>query len=290
MKFRTELPPPKYPFHIGYSDKLLFLGSCFSDHIGDFFHRYKFDALCNPFGTLFNPHSIATALNLSLHPELFTEQYLCPVNGEWMSFAHHGQFSHPDKNCFVTAIHQQLKETGDFLRQTDFLFLTFGTAYVYRHKKTGLIVANCHKIPACEFTKERLNIEEIVAMYLPLLKELKQINPSLQTIITISPVRHLSDGFHENQLSKSILHVATDKILISQSQTYYFPAYEIVNDDLRDYRFYAQDLCHPGENALMYLKEMVVAAFLNQETENQRLIVEKELKFSEHKPLKRKIR
>lgn len=284
MKFRTEIPIPKYPFSITYDDALLFIGSCFSDNMGVFLEENRFKTLLNPFGTLFNPFSIATGLQLLLSPSLFNSQWIDFFNEKWISFAHHGSFSHADRNTFIQNIENQLISGSVYLNKTDFLFITFGTAYAYRHKKSDLIVANCHKIPAQEFDKIRLEIDEIVAQYKNIISSLHKNNPNLKIIFTVSPVRHLGDGFHENQLSKSTLHLATDKILKSCPKTFYFPSYEILQDDLRDYRFYGLDLCHPNEQALNYIHEFFRASFFTSETENRRKLIENENKFFNHKP------
>ena len=145
-------------------------------------------------------------------------------------------------------------------------------------------MANCHKIPAHKFNKIRLEVDEIVAQYQTLIAHLQQNNPNLTTIFTVSPVRHLGDGFHENQLSKSTLHLAIDEILKSCPKTFYFPSYEILQDDLRDYRFYGQDLCHPNEQAMNYIREIFSTAFFSSETEKKRKLIEKENKFLNHRP------
>lgn len=284
MKFRTEIPSPKYPFSINYDDSLLFIGSCFSDKMGTFLEENRFNTLLNPFGTLFNPASIATALQFLLNPALFNSQWIDFFNEKWISFAHHGSFSHSVRDTFIQNIENQLDKGNTFLNKANFLFITFGTAYAYRHKKSNLIVANCHKIPAHKFNKIRLEVDEIVAQYQTLIAHLQQNNPNLTTIFTVSPVRHLGDGFHENQLSKSTLHLAIDEILKSCPKTFYFPSYEILQDDLRDYRFYGQDLCHPNEQAMNYIREIFSTAFFSSETEKKRKLIEKENKFLNHRP------
>jgi len=286
MKFRTEIPIPTYPWKIDYTHQLMCMGSCFAEHIGDFFKKNRFHTLVNPFGTLFNPMSIANGIELALHPENFSDNLVTLHNREWISFAHHGKFSHANKTLFFEQINQQLNETHTFLTKTDFLFLTFGTAYVYRHVERNFIVANCHKMPASTFEKYRLTIDDIVEKYRWIIHTLQSINPMLKIIFTVSPVRHLADGFHENQLSKSILHLAIEKILEKTSHTFYFPAYEILNDDLRDYRFYGEDLCHPNDVAISYMKEMIIQSFFSKETELERKKVEKERKRAEHRPIR----
>lgn len=286
MKFRTEITIPAYPFNISYHDKLFFVGSCFSDHIGSFFETNGFQALSNPFGVLFNPASIELALQLSAKFRSFDDIFIDQYDDFWISFAHHGKFSHRDKKQFLENIHRQLEESYRFLKETDYLFITFGTAYCYRHIEKGMIVANCHKIPGYQFAKERLSVEEIIASYEKLIASLFQFNPKLRIIFTVSPVRHLGDGFHENQISKSTLHLAIDHF-VDHSRCFYFPSYEILCDDLRDYRFYNRDLCHPGANAIEYIQEKVMAAFFDQETCKQFKEKEKEKKMKEHRILKK---
>lgn len=282
MKFRTEIPTPKYPFDINYQDKLMLVGSCFSDHIGNFFQEMRFDTLSNPFGTLFNPVSIANALKMSMNPELFNEQHIDFFNEKWISYAHHGKFSHPDKETFWQNISQNLNRAHNFLSSANYLFITFGTAYCYRLIERDLIVANCHKIPTAQFEKQLLTIEQIVGFYQDLLEQLRQFNPQLKTIFTVSPVRHLADGFHENQISKSILHLSINQ-LIDNTNTFYFPSYEMVQDDLRDYRFYAADLCHPSDAAVTYIREKLTDAFFTLETQERMKEVVKENKAQGHR-------
>ena len=281
MKFRTEIPTPQYPFHLDYHHRLLFIGSCFSDHIGDFFVQRQFQAVVNPFGTLFNPISIATALQTSLHPESFTDKHLIHFQEYWHSFLHHSRFSNRDKELLINNIKNQLSYTKKFLLQTDFLFITFGTAYCYRYKKEDLIVANCHKLPATEFNKELIDIQQIKEINISLAKEIRAINPEIKIIFTVSPVRHLGDGFHENQISKSILHLAINE-LVDNEKNFYFPAYEIFQDDLRDYRYYSEDLCHPAAAGIRYIEEKIAAAFFTPETKAQADAAEKALKASQH--------
>jgi len=285
MKFRTEIPIPKFPFKISYQDKILLLGSCFSAHIGTFLSKNRFLVLSNPFGTLFNPVSIANALKMTLQPELFTEGYCYYFDNSWVSFAHHGSFSHPDETQFMNNIKEQFEITKGFLEKTNCLFITFGTAYCYKFTERELVVANCHKIPNTKFEKFLLNVDEIVTIYKEITSILQSFNPSIHIIFTVSPVRHLGDGFHENQLGKSTLHLAIEH-LVDYKKTFYFPSYEILMDDLRDYRFYADDLCHPNENAIRYIEEIFSASFFSQETIEQLKEIEKENKLLNHRKLK----
>lgn len=284
MNFRTKIPTPKYPFDINYNHKLMLLGSCFSDHIGQFFNNLNFTACSNPFGTLFNPISIANALEMSMNPASFGEQYIDFFNEKWISYAHHGRFSNAYKDDFLRHIQDELQQAHDALSQADFLFLTFGTAYCYRLKSRNFIVANCHKIPAANFEKLLLTVEQIERVYRPLCQKLSAFNPKLKIIFTVSPVRHLGDGFHENQISKSILHLAVNQF-VDNKYIFYFPAYEIVQDDLRDYRFYADDLCHPSTSAVNYISEKLCEAFFSKSTMTKVKEVVKENKLKGHIPL-----
>jgi len=285
MKFRTELPQPKFPFQISYQDQILLLGSCFSDHIGTFLANNRFFVLSNPFGTLFNPVSMANTIKMTIDPVLFTKEYRYFFDNRHVSFAHHGSFSHANENQFITQIDKQWRTTKTCLEKTNFLFLTFGTAYCYRFIERDLIVANCHKIPQTQFEKIRLTVDEIVQTYVEIVREIKQISPSVKIIFTVSPVRHLGDGFHENQLSKAILHLAIEQ-LTDHETTFYFPAYEILMDDLRDYRFYEEDLCHPAANAVRYMEEIFADTFFSKETKEKLKEIDKENKFNNHRPLK----
>ena len=284
MKFRTAICPPQYPFHIGYDDPVALMGSCFSDHIGDFFLRSGFATCSNPFGTLFNPVSIAQDVDFLLNPESFDEQWYTQFDGRWVSFAHYSKFSNTDKDIFLQHIHNQLSESSKFLHSAHYLFITWGTAYVYRHLERNLMVANCHKMPASTFSKSRLTINNIVETYQSLFERLRKFNEDLRIVLTVSPVRHLGDGFHKNTLSKSVLHLAAEQ-LVDKDKVFYFPAYEILQDDLRDYRFYAADLCHPSPSAVEYMEELVVQSFFTDETEALRRQKEKEYKALQHRPI-----
>lgn len=285
MKFRTEIPIPKYPFEIGLDSRLLFLGSCFSEHVSEYFIERKFNALANPFGILFNPLSIAFALDLMTGKQQLSERYFSFFDEKWISFAHHGKFSNPDRTLFEEGVKHSVKAGSGFLQNTDFLFVTFGTSYYYFHKEKGLVVANCHKVPGTEFEKRRASVTDIVNAFLPFFEWREQHRPDLKVIFTVSPVRHLGDGFHENQLSKSILHLSIEKMQETHGNVFYFPSYEIFMDDLRDYRFYDKDLCHPSQQGVEYVREMVASAFFTDSTRQKITEIEKEIRRNGHRPL-----
>lgn len=287
MVFRTEHPIPSYPFKIGYTDDLFFIGSCFSDHIGSFFQKHQFHTVSNPFGTLFNPKSIYENLYRVVQQKSLSKEFIYYFNNQYISFSHQGKIAGENELSYLEYLHSIDIHTYNYLKSAHFLFITFGTAYCYTFMERDIIVANCHKIPNSRFVKWRLTIEEIVSDYQRLFDSLFLLNPALKIIFTVSPVRHLSDGFHENQLSKSILHLAIDQ-LCKTNQVYYFPSYELIMDDLRDYRFYARDLCHPGENSIEYVEEFIVKSLMSAETLDQLKKVEKDIKRKNHKPIQKK--
>lgn len=285
MKFRTEIPVPKYPFEIGLDSQILFLGSCFSEHVSAYFIERNFKALANPFGILFNPLSIAFALDLMTGKQHLSERYFSFFEEKWISFAHHGKFSNPDRTMFEEGVKDSLETGSDFLQNADFLFVTLGTSYYYFHKEKELVVANCHKVPGTEFDKRRASVTDVCNAFLPFFEWRNLHRPDLRVIFTVSPVRHLGDGFHENQLSKATLHLSIEKLQEMYENVYYFPSYEIFMDDLRDYRFYDKDLCHPSLQGVEYLLEKVSSVFFTDATRQKITEIEKEIRRNGHRPL-----
>lgn len=256
MEFRTTVELPVKQTIIQHSDKIMLMGSCFAENIGKMFIENKFVCTLNPYGILYNPMSIACALDELLRKKSYTERdpALVEYNG-WHSLHHHGAFSAQTRRECVQNINEKLKQTYMDFFQTDVLLITWGTAWIYKWGLTGEIVANCHKIPASSFVRERLDVHGIVQTYESLvLRLLTEVNPELKIIFTVSPVRHAKDGFHENQLSKSILLLAIESLQKKFPGTVsYFPSYEIMMDELRDYRFYADDMLHPSQLAQTYI-------------------------------------
>ncbi len=283
MQFRTIIPAPQYPFHIENEDTVMLVGSCFSDNMGHYFDTHRFDVCSNPFGVLFNPISIDRALRFMLQPDLFDKnRYFYKYRDLWVSFAHHGRFSKESFEEFEATIDENLERSAEFLRKTRYLFVTFGTAFCYKFIPRDLIVSNCHKIPNHQFDRMRLDVKKIVTQWNSTIALLKQQCPDMKVIFTVSPVRHLGDGAHENALSKSILLLAVEK-LVDNETTFYFPAYEYLMDDLRDYRFYAKDLCHPNDMAVSYLEEKLAESFFTEETAARMAEIEKENRFLNHR-------
>lgn len=253
--FRTAIDIKSEDKPIDYSSNVLFLGSCFAENMGAKLVQNKFQTLINPFGILYNPHSIANSLEILVKKELFTEHDLFEDKGVWNSFSHHSRFSDTDKTRCLENINQQIELGANFLKKADYLIITFGTAWVYQLKKTGNVVSNCHKVAAKEFERVRLTEQDIVERINWVFETLQRENPELKIILTVSPVRHIKDGLVENQLSKATLLLATHKLVSEFEKVSYFPSYEIMMDDLRDYRFYADDMVHPSNVAIEYIWE-----------------------------------
>ena len=246
--FRTLVPLQKPTFEIGYDTPTLMIGSCFSENIGKRCQDLRLPILVNPLGILFNPVSIAQALRYVIERKIFEEKDLFQQNGLWHSFAHHGRFSGVKKEEVLENINAEIQNAHLFFQKCSRLVITLGTANIYEYKKTGKIVANCHKVPNHEFEKKRLTVDEIVKEY----QALFALLPShIEVILTVSPIRHLRDGFIENQRSKATLLLAIDALL--GKRVHYFPAYELLLDDLRDYRFYTTDMLHPTDVAIDYI-------------------------------------
>lgn len=267
MDFRTQVIIPTPDFQIAHSTRLMLLGSCFSENIGRKLADNKFRVKVNPFGIVYNPFSAAAVVRRLLSNVTFDESDIVFHNNVYQSFLHHGTFSHPDKKKCLKAISDAFSHAADFILNTDVFLITFGTAYVYKLKSTGEVVANCHKFPSDTFVRERLSVEEIANEWNEVISLILSRNPSAKFIFTVSPIRHWKDGAHENQLSKSILHLAIDQLQQNAAAPlYYFPAYEIVLDELRDYRFFAEDMMHPSSVAVDYIWERFGETFFSQQT------------------------
>ena len=225
-RFHTVVNIPDFTNQTDYKKAMMFVGSCFTENIGNKMAELKYNVDINPFGILYNPVSVANGLQILLQKKEFTDSDLIKADGLNHSFYHHGRFSAVNKKETLKRINERIYASSEFLKKTEFLFITFGTAWVYRYKKTGNIVSNCHKIPSAEFKRERLQIEEIVNIYRILISELKKQNPDLKVVFTVSPVRHWKDGAVENQRSKAVLILAIDELIRECGENFcsYFPA------------------------------------------------------------------
>ena len=273
MKLQTTIEIKPSEWKIGYEDKILMLGSCFSDEIGRQMEEHKLHVTCNPFGTLYNPLSIAQAIQKTELPALIE------YDGLWHSMAHHGAFSRPTREEAEKAVANSIETMQRALAEATVVIVTFGTAWVY--EMDGKVVGNCHKMPEKNFTRRRLSVEEIVAVWQPILAQY----PDKKWLFTVSPIRHIRDGLHENQLSKATLLMAVEAIRNQYSTISYFPSYEILMDELRDYRFYADDLVHPSGMAVEYIWERFCETFCTSQTINAMNIAHKEWKQAHHRPL-----
>lgn len=287
MKFRTavSIEPVSEDLKIDYNNSIVFMGSCFTENIGIKMQESKFRTTINPFGVLYNPVSIANGIKMLIHNAPFKRTELRFKNGLWFSFYHHSKFSHPDAEQCLKQINEEQHKASEILKNAKYLFLTFGTGRVYTHTETQEIVSNCHKIPAKEFTQHLLTVDEIVEIYERLIPALRNFNSNIQIIFTVSPVRHWKDGAFGNQLNKAVLFLAIDKLMQKHEYIQYFPAYECVIDDLRDYRFYKEDMLHINETAIQYIWELFRQTYFSKETEQQYIEIEKLVKSGQHRPM-----
>jgi hypothetical protein len=258
MQFRTQIPIPKSKFQIDYTSKILSLGSCFAVNIAEKLDYFKFQNSCNPFGILFHPLAIEKLLNLALSKKQISDSELIYHNERWHCFDVHSDLSNSNKEDLKASLNSIIQNIRKDLEQATHLIVTYGTSWVYRYLETNEMVANCHKVPQKEFAKELLSVETIQKSIENTLKLIESVNPNCSVIFTISPVRHIKDGFVENTLSKSHLVSALQSTLKTEHcklNTEYFPSFEIMMDELRDYRFYAEDMLHPNKVAIDYIWE-----------------------------------
>ena len=278
-----QITPPAERVH--YPQKILLTGSCFTEHIGVHLAEMKFDVLQNPNGILFDPLSVAHSLVSYLEPVKFRSEDLFFHNELWQSWKHHGQFANTNQENALKSINQSQQQAHLFLKQADWLIITLGSAFVYYLKDQNTPVANCHRAPANWFTKKLLPVEEMLAALDETLHRLMGFNPKLQIVFTISPVRHIRDGVIENNRSKARLIEIAHHLVSKFNRTYYFPAYELVIDVLRDYRFYDKDLVHPNYMATSFVLENFMENYVQPES---RLLAEeiRKLQISrKHRPL-----
>jgi len=291
MQFRTQIPIPKSNFLIDYNSKIVSLGSCFAENIAEKLDYFKFENTCNPFGIIFNPVSIEKIIHKAVNQELFTEKDIFFHNERWHCFDVHSDLSNMNKEELLNDLNQLLQSTKQQLQEATHIIITYGTSWVYRNIATNQIVANCHKVPQAAFSKEILSVETIEKSIQNTMNFIQKINPNVSFIFTVSPVRHLKDGFVENQLSKAHLISAIHQILKisigvppSGAEGAYFPSYEIMMDELRDYRFYAEDMIHPNTVAIDYIWERFSETTISEESHSIMKEVETIQKGLQHRP------
>lgn len=267
MKFRTEIEIKQSKVKIKHGDKIMLIGSCFAESVGEKLENLLFYPDINPFGIIYNPGSVAGSLNYLVENKKFVKENLLFHEEQFHSFYHHSRFSNSDADKCIENINNRIDESSAFLKKSGFLFITFGTAWVYELSNTGELVSNCHKLADKLFIRRMMGVDEIVKIFRPLIEKLMRINPDLQIVFTISPVRHWKNGAEFNMLSKSVLNVAVHELINEYSNLFYFPSFEIMMDDLRDYRYYKDDLLHPNSLAINYIFEKFSDTFFDKKTD-----------------------
>ena len=281
--FRTIVKPQKSEKKIAVGSGAFFMGSCFAENMGSVMQNSRFPVMINPHGVLYNPTSLSQSLESIVDNETIGEEDLHFLNGQWHSFMHHGKFSHPDAQEVVHSINEATNRAHQFLQTCEFLVVTFGTAFVYQHNELRKVVANCHKFPSEDFERFQLHSDEIVDLFKETIIRVRILNPSIQVILSVSPVRYLRDGAQGNQISKSTLLLAQDKLVSLFDRVNYFPAYEIMMDDLRDYRFYDASMIQPNEVAIEYIWRRFLETYLDDSARTFYNQVQKIIRARQHR-------
>lgn len=294
MNLQTKIPLKRQPGDlIGYSSKVFLLGSCFSENIGAKMSYFKFQTTQNPFGILFHPQAIEKLIKYAVSEKLYTEEDIIFHNEQWHCFDAHSKLSEVSKSQLLQTLNQQLEITRTGLKQASHIVITLGTAWVYRFLETDKVVANCHKIPQKQFSKSLLTIQEICETLESIESYVKRINNDVTVIYTVSPVRHLKNGFVENNRSKAHLTSAIHQFLDEKSSSnrlnsYYFPSYELMMDELRDYRFYTEDMVHPNTLAINYIWNKFVAVWVSEVAIKTMEVVDGIQRSLRHRPFNEK--
>jgi hypothetical protein len=288
MQFRTKIPILQTDFKIDYNAKIVSLGSCFAVNMAEKFDYFKFENSCNPFGILFHPLAIEKLIDFAVSGKEFTKKDIFFHNERWHCFDAHSDLSNASKDELIANLNAITTSLKLQLQAASHIIITYGTSWVYRNVTTNQIVANCHKVPQKQFVKEILSVETIKKSMQNTLDLIQKINPNVNFIFTVSPVRHLKDGFVENQLSKAHLISAIYQILESAicnlQSAIYFPSYEIMMDELRDYRFYAEDMIHPNSVAIDYIWQRFSETSILEESHSIMKEVETIQKGLQHRP------
>ncbi len=285
MKFKLDFPIPPFQKKLSIEDSLFLIGSCFAENMDHKLRDYKFDTYCNPNGILFNPMSIANSIHTAILGDFDYSPLIFEHHELWYSWWHHGCFVDSTREQLLKQIIDHNLEAHQRLKSANWLIITWGSAYVYEHIESKLLVANCHKVPTHHFKKRLLETGEIIAQYEELLKFLHRFNPNLKIVFSISPVRYTRDGLHENNLSKATLLLALQTLQTQHKNLMYFPSYEIVVDELRDYRFYEEDWAHPNSLAINYIWEKFVETCFDAKTIAFIHSYDPILKAKQHRPI-----
>jgi hypothetical protein len=283
MDFHLEFFPKPFDIKINHQQKLLLIGSCFTEQIGTKLSNHKFSVLDNPNGILFNPVSITKSISSYIDNKQYQESDLFYQNECWNSWEHHSRFSKPDAIECLKGINESQSTANAFFKKTEWLLITLGSAFVYELSNRE-VVANCHKVPTDKFNKRLLSVDEVFTDLQTMIKKLVAFNPSIKILFTISPVRHLRDGFVENNRSKSTLIHSVHQLIEKNSNCFYFPAYELIIDDLRDYRFYAEDMVHPNYAATNYVWEKFIATCIDEQSQQLMKEITIIVSAKNHKP------
>ena len=284
MIFRTEVKLSKHPGAITHDSAIMMLGSCFSDNMAEQLSRRLFNVKANPFGTLFNPASISQTLQRIASRKHFCENEIFKSGNLYRSNDCHSSLCDISADNMLDILNQEIDSSAEFLYKATDVFLTFGTAWIYELKETGKIVANCHKQHPNMFARRKMSIDETETQIKNAIEAIKSVNPKAKIWLTVSPVRHLADGAHENNLSKATLLLASENVS-KQTDIIYFPSYEIVLDELRDYRFFSSDMCHPSDMAVNYIYEVFSEAYFSQDTIELATKCEKLTRRMSHRPM-----
>lgn len=287
MNLQTKIPlKPNTNNQIDYNSKLVLLGSCFSENIGKKFEYFKFQKLQNPFGILFHPLAIETLITNAINKKTYTDKDVFFYNERWHCYEAHSQMSNVSKDDLLHDLNSKITETYERLKDGSHLMITLGTAWVYRCIETNTVVANCHKVPQNKFVKELLSVQEISESLNNVVNALQRVNSRLNIMFTVSPVRHIKDGFVENSQSKAKLIIAIHNVIKAGSVSsigVYFPSYEIMMDELRDYRFYNEDMLHPSQIAINYIWERFVAVNISKESQQVMISIDRIQKSMSHR-------
>lgn len=284
MNFRTNIKLNKEHNQIDYDSKLLLIGSCFSENIHKKLEYFKFQAKSNPFGILYNPITIEKLITNAINREKYTEKDIFQLNERWHCFDAHSDCSSNTKDEVLENLNLAINSTKKQLQSSSHIIITLGTARIYRHIESDSVVGNCHKVPQKKFLQELLSVKQIIASLENIIELVKGENPTVNIIFTVSPIRHLKDGFVENTQSKAHLISAIHQLIDNRKQLYYFPSYEIMLDDLRDYRFYNEDLVHPNQQAINYIWEHFKSVWILENTSKIMKEVDSIQKGLSHKP------
>ena len=268
MKLQTQIPFSSEANQINYDSSTVLLGSCFTEHIGEKLEYYKFQNFQNPFGIIFHPLALVRLINRAIQQKMFTEEDIFEQGGNWHCLEVHSLLSHLDKTEYLRLLNDTLEKFRHHLENATHVLITLGTAWGYRYSKSDAIVANCHKIPQTEFSKELFSVAEVTASCLNMTRMISGLNEKAEIVFTVSPVRHLKDGFVENMRSKAHLISGIHSLLdTTEEGVSYFPSYEIMMDELRDYRFYTEDMLHPNRTAIDIIWDRFSQVWIDPATE-----------------------